>query len=272
MNTVTQEKIVSRNNPLVKKMAQLLQKKYRQETGYFLVEGLRTVEEAVEAGLVQSLFYVPADGMRLQNLLYKAVASGIQIYEINSHILAKISDTTTPQGIVACTRQHTASLMDMSEVVAGATGPLVVVDRLQDPGNLGTILRTADAVGAAGIIILAGTADIFSSKVVRSSMGSLFHVPVCGPITEEELINWCPKQGVRLAATTLENSCSIYQADLTGKLALIIGNEANGVSEHLLQQASLKLHIPMPGKAESLNAAMAAGIILFEILRQRICS
>lgn len=272
MNRLIQEKIVSQNNPLVKKMAQLLQKKYRQETGYFLVEGLRTVEEAVEAGQVQSLFYVPEEGERLQKLLHKAAAASIKIYEINSQVLAKISDTTTPQGIVACTKQQRTSLKGMAEVAARAAGPLVVVDRLQDPGNLGTLLRTADAVGAAGMIVLAGTVDVFSSKVVRASMGSLFHVPVCGPIDEEELIDWCSKQGIRMAATTLEASRSIYQADLTGKLALVIGNEANGVSENLLQQSSLQLHIPMPGKAESLNAAMAAGIILFESLRQRICS
>ena len=130
--------------------------------------------------------------------------------------------------------------------------------------------RTADAVGAAGIILLQGTVDVFSPKVVRSSMGSLFHVQLCGPVSETEMAAWCRKQGYRLAATTLKNSRSIYESDLTGKLALIIGNEANGVSATLLQQAEQQLHIPMPGRAESLNAAQAAGIILFESLRQRL--
>ena len=262
------ERLESVANPVVKKMAQLLQKKYRQESGDFLVEGLRAVEEAVDSARVKALFYLQAEDKRSREILAQAEAQGVSLYQTNELVMAKLCDTVAPQGMVACVQQTTCTLTSLAE--QETPGLLVVVDRLQDPGNMGTLIRTADAVGAAGIILLQGTVDAFSPKVVRSSMGSLFHVHLCGPVSATELTAWCKVQGYRLAATTLENSQSIYKTDLTGKLALIIGNEANGVSAKLLQQAELQLHIPMPGRAESLNAAQAAGIILFESLRQRL--
>ena len=262
------ERLESVANSCVKKMAQLLQKKYRQESGDFLVEGLRAVEEAVASARVKALFYVQADDQRSLKLLNMAEAKGASLYQTNEMVMTKLCDTVAPQGMVACVQQ---TICTMTQLAAQKLpGPVVVADRLQDPGNMGTLIRTADAVGAAGIILLQGTVDVFSPKVVRSSMGSLFHVQLCGPVSETEMAAWCRKQGYRLAATTLKNSRSIYESDLTGKLALIIGNEANGVSATLLQQAEQQLHIPMPGRAESLNAAQAAGIILFESLRQRL--
>ena len=262
------ERLESVANPCVKKMAQLLQKKYRQESGDFLVEGLRAVEEAVVSARVKAVFYVQADDQRSLKLLNMAEAKGASLYQTNEMVMTKLCDTVAPQGMVACVQQ---TICTMTQLAAQKLpGPVVVADRLQDPGNMGTLIRTADAVGAAGIILLQGTVDVFSPKVVRSSMGSLFHVQLCGPVSEIEMAAWCRKQGYRLAATTLKNSRSIYESDLTGKLALIIGNEANGVSATLLQQAEQQLHIPMPGRAESLNAAQAAGIILFESLRQRL--
>jgi TrmH family RNA methyltransferase len=262
------ERLESVANPCVKKMAQLLQKKYRQESGDFLVEGLRAVEEAVDSARVKALFFVQTEDRRTLELLDRAEAKGVCLYQTNALVIAKLCDTMAPQGMVACVQQDTCTLKQLAE--QKQQGPVVVVDRLQDPGNMGTLIRTADAVGAAGIILLQGTVDVFSPKVVRSSMGSLFHVKLCGPVSGTEMTEWCREQGYRLAATTLENSRSIYDSDLTGRLALIIGNEANGVSNQLLQQAELQLHIPMPGRAESLNAAQAAGIILFESMRQSL--
>jgi tRNA G18 (ribose-2'-O)-methylase SpoU len=151
---------------------------------------------------------------------------------------------------------------------ASSYRPLVVLDRVQDPGNLGTIIRTADAVGAAGLVLLKGTADAFAPKVVRSSMGSLFHLPVISEVSEEELLAWCKKAGYTLAACCLDGAGDLYQTDLTRKLALVLGNEAGGVSETLEAAAGIKVRIPMPGKAESLNVAMAAVVVLFEGLRQ----
>lgn len=265
---MSKELLESTANPLVKRMAQLLQKKYRQESGTFLVEGLRAVEEAVKCARVKYLFYTQVENARFRELLQLAATKGIATYQTNAMVMSKLCDTTSPQGVVACVEQTTRTLQQLAEL--SLTGPVLVLDRLQDPGNMGTIIRTADAAGVAGIIVLQGTVDVFSPKVVRAAMGSQFHVLLCGPVSVAAVLAWCQQQNFRLAATTLENSRSIYAADLTGKLALIIGNEANGVSAELLQQAQLQLHIPMAGNAESLNAAMATGIILFESLRQRL--
>jgi TrmH family RNA methyltransferase len=286
------EIITSVNNQLVKESNQLKQKKYREEAHTFLVEGLRAVEEAVAAGKVQRLFFTPTEDDRARELLRLAEAAGASLYQTDGKVMSKLSDTKCPQGMVAVAELPDLNLVDWVPAGAGVpnlesapaakkgstTGavqpkanayrPLVVLDRVQDPGNLGTIIRTADAVGAAGLVLLKGTADAFAPKVVRSSMGSLFHLPVISEVSEEELLAWCKKAGYTLAACCLDGAGDLYQTDLTRKLALVLGNEAGGVSETLEAAAGIKVRIPMPGKAESLNVAMAAVVVLFEGLRQ----
>lgn len=294
------ELITSVNNQLVKESSQLKQKKYREEAGAFLVEGLRAVEEAVAAGKVQRLFFTPADDLRVQELLHLAEAAGASLYQTDGKVMSKLSDTQCPQGLVAVVELPRLTLAEVAVragcstavekagaapakksvfsagfaakhhegLPAGAYRPLVVLDRVQDPGNLGTIIRTADAVGAAGLVLLKGTADAFAPKVVRASMGSLFHLPLVSGVSEEELTAWCHEIGYTLAACSLEGAKDLYQTDLTRRLALVLGNEAGGLSPALEAAADIKVRIPMPGKAESLNVAMAAVVVLFEGLRQ----
>lgn len=251
-------------NPLVKAAAELKQKKYRQQRGEFLAEGLRTAEEALAFKAAQQLFYTATEDERTLRLLEQAAAMQVKLVCVSEAVMKKIADTETPQGIIAVCRMQEQTL----EQLLASGRMLLVLDRVGDPGNIGTMLRTADAAGVGGIILLKGTADIYAPKTVRSSMGSLFHVPILSGVAEQEFIDNAKKAGYQLLVTALDGADNLYQADLKGRLAFVMGNEAGGVSTTLLQQADKRVFIPMCGKAESLNVAMAAGIVMFEAMRR----
>lgn len=251
-------------NPLVKAAAELKQKKYRQQRGEFLAEGLRTVEEAVAFKAAQQIFYTATEDERTLQLLEQVASMQLKLTCVSEAVMKKIADTETPQGIIAVCRMQEQPL----EQLLASGKLLLVLDRVGDPGNIGTMLRTADAAGVGGIILLKGTADIYAPKTVRSSMGSLFHVPVLSGVAEQEFIDNAKKAGYQLLVTALDGADNLYQADLKGRLAFVMGNEAGGVSASLLQQADKRVFIPMRGKAESLNVAMAAGIVMFEAMRR----
>lgn len=251
-------------NPLVKAVAELKQKKYRQQRGEFLAEGLRTVEEAVAFKAAQQIFYTATEDERTLQLLEQAAFMQLKLTCVSEAVMKKIADTETPQGIIAVCRMQEQPL----EQLLASGKLLLVLDRVGDPGNIGTMLRTADAAGVGGIILLKGTADIYAPKTVRSSMGSLFHVPVLSGVAEQEFIDNAKKAGYQLLVTALDGADNLYQADLKGRLAFVMGNEAGGVSASLLQQADKRVFIPMRGKSESLNVAMAAGIVMFEAMRR----
>ena len=249
--------ITGLQNPVVKAAAELKQKKYRQQQGLFLAEGLRTVEEAVRYGRVQSIFYTAVED---------AAAKNVKLICVSEGVMKKIADTETPQGVLAVCEMPACSVEELL-----ATGKmLLVLDRVGDPGNIGTMLRTADAAGLGGLVLLKGSADIYAPKTVRASMGSLFHLPVIGGVSEAELISSARKAGYELLVTCLDGADNLYKADLRGRLAFVMGNEANGVTESLLAAADKRVFIPMQGRAESLNVAMAAGVVMFEALRQRL--
>lgn len=294
------ELITSVNNQRVKEVANLKQKKYRTESGTFFAEGLRAVQEAVQYADVTELFYTEAEEGRLDEVLKAAgnvpadtkeksgnmnnvnhnnagtakkrneASNGIRMYQVDEKVMAKLSDTKAPQGVLAVIRTPEQNLRQLRPGTASDNNaPVIILDRVQDPGNLGTIIRTADAVGALGLILLEGCVDAYSPKVVRASMGSLFHLPVLQDVTAEEALTWCYRNGYEPAATALKNAQNVYKADISKKMAFLFGNEANGVAEELQAAAETRLFIPMTGLAESMNVAMAAGIILFEGLRQR---
>lgn len=294
------ELITSVNNQRVKEVANLKQKKYRTESGTFFAEGLRAVQEAVQYADVTELFYTEAEAGRLDVVLKAAgnvpadtkeksenkknannnnagtakkrneAANGIRMYQVDEKVMAKLSDTKAPQGVLAVIRTPEQNLRQLRPGTASDNNaPVIILDRVQDPGNLGTIIRTVDAVGALGLILLEGCVDAYSPKVVRASMGSLFHLPVVQDVTAEEALTWCYRNGYEPAATALKNAQNVYKADISKKMAFLFGNEANGVAEELQAAAETRLFIPMAGLAESMNVAMAAGIILFEGLRQR---
>lgn len=252
------------HNPLVKAAAELKQKKYRQQRREFLAEGLRTCEEAVLYKAAQTIFFRETDDERTLRLLEAAAAQQVQLVCVSEAVMKKIADTETPQGIIAVCSMHDVQ----AEALLAEGKMLLVLDRVGDPGNIGTMLRTADAAGIGGIILLKGCADIYAPKTVRASMGSLFHVPVLSGMEEKDFLLAAKNAGYELLVTSLAGADNLYQADLSGRLAFVMGNEANGVSENLLQAADKKVFIPMQGRAESLNVAMAAGIVMFEAMRK----
>lgn len=253
-------------NPLVKSAAELKQKKYRQQRNEFLAEGLRTCEEAVEYNAAHTIFYKATDDERTLRLLENAASRQIKLVCVSENVMKKIADTETPQGVIAVCNMQTITLENLL-----AQGKLLLVlDRVGDPGNIGTMLRTVDAAGLGGLILLKGSADIYAPKTVRSSMGSLFHLPVLAGIEEQEFLKRAKQAGYEVLVTALDGADNLYEADLSGRIALVMGNEANGVTESLLAQADKRVFIPMQGKAESLNVAMAAGIIMFEALRRKL--
>lgn len=258
--------ITGLQNPLVKAAAELKQKKYRQQQGLFIAEGLRTVEEAVRYGAVQSIFYTAIEDERTRAVLEEAAAKQVKLICVSEAVLKKIADTETPQGVIAVCEMGKSSVEDLL-----ATGQmLLVLDRVGDPGNIGTMLRTADAAGLGGLVLLKGSADIYAPKTVRASMGSLFHLPVVSGVSEAEFVSSARKAGYELLVTSLDGADNLYKADLRGRLAFVMGNEANGVTDSLLEAADKRVFIPMQGRAESLNVAMAAGVVMFEALRQRL--
>lgn len=211
--------------------------------------------------------------------------NGVPVALVPESVYQKAGDTQTPQGLLLVLAQKKRSLDDLARLTKTSVSPTgtatagasaaaqppcyVVLDRIQDPGNLGTILRTADAAGMAGLILLKGTTDIYSPKVVRAAMGSLFHLPVVSGVTEEAFLSFARESGLRLYATALDAKARPYDAaDFTGPAAIIFGNEGQGVSETLLA-SSETLYIPMYGGAESLNVAVSTAIVLYEAVRQR---
>jgi TrmH family RNA methyltransferase len=264
------EFISSPANKLIKEVASLSHKKYRDNLGKFLAEGVRLVEECEKSGWpVECCLYTEAAATRArtQQLIKKLAAAGCQLAVVPETIYNKISDTEQPQGIMAVLKKRQSTVESM---ITGSRLPLLVVlDGIQDPGNAGTIIRTADAAGCTGVIILKGSTDIYAGKTVRSAMGSLFHIPVAEGITSSELISALAANRVSLLATSLHKSVIYYQARFDRPLAIVLGNEGQGVCAELLEAADACLTIPIVGQAESLNVAVAAGVVLYEAVRQR---
>jgi len=261
--------ISSVNNQLIKETCELKLKKYRNAAEAFIIEGARSTEEVLNSGwdIVHAFVDVSADSGRVRTISDKLEAIGMTIFEVTPEVMQRLSDTDTPQGILLVVRKKTCELNDFNQKHEGL---LLVLDEVRDPGNLGTMIRTADAAGIDGIILLDGCTDVFAPKAVRSAMGSLFHLPIRNEQKKNEFISWCTENNWSLWSSSLEGGQSIYGEELAKRTAIVIGNEAEGVSAELLSASEKRVYIPMPGKAESLNAAIAAGIILFECVRRKL--
>lgn len=252
--------ITSLKNELVKRAASLKMKKYRQKEGLFLLEGKRAVEEALASQWnIRALFFTRLP----EGWDEKAEESSLPWYEVPLAVLQKITATEDPQSVAALVEIRPRDLGDF----APDRGFVLVLDQIRDPGNLGTLIRTADALGAAGVVLLKDTADLYNPKVVRSTMGSLFHLPVLTGVEPADLETWCRKNGYALWATALEGAEDMTKLQWPAKTALVLGSEAEGVSPELLKAADQKVKIPMAGQAESLNVAVAGGIVMFQAAR-----
>ena len=260
--------ITSKDNEIIKNIKKLKEKKYRDQTGEYIIEGIKLVEEAITENAKISKIVVcedcETDGSIPKDLMYE-IAKYDCIY-VSKKIFEAISDVSTPQGILAVIKK--CSEMSQQEILYNED-IIVVLDGVQDPGNLGTILRTVDSVNLKQIILSPKCADPYNPKVVRSTMGAIFRLNIIESKNIIETLKEIKKNKYKIVTTSLETNESIYTADLNRK-AIIIGNEANGVSKGILEMANEKVKIPMLVKTESLNVAVATGIILYEYVRRKM--
>jgi RNA methyltransferase, TrmH family len=262
------ETITSLQNPRLKRLIRLRDRRARDEEGAFLVEGYREVRRALEKKAALGELFFSRDWFLGENepaLLAEAEAAGARLFELSKDAFAKVAYRERPDGILAVAPQWKRVLADLTLPAA----PLVlVVEAIEKPGNLGTILRSADAAGCDAVIVCDPVTDLFNPNVVRASTGVLFSVPC---VVEEgpRVLDWLRGRGIRSVATTPAAKEVYSDADLRGPLAVVMGSEQFGLSEFWLKNADLPVRIPMAGQADSLNVAMAALITLFEAVRQR---
>lgn len=258
------------SNGRIKYVRRLANARFREKEKKFLVEGIRFVEEILGSDWpVEMLIYCKRSmqNPRGKNLLVTAAARHAILMEVAEDVFAELAETTTPQGIIAVAPRRCYSLTDMAEVKDPAL--LVVVDGVQDPGNLGAIVRSADAAAADGVILLKGTADIYNPKSLRATMGSIFHLPVIQGAAADEVISFLNHQGIKTVAGDPRGEKVLFEIDLKVSCALVVGSEAIGTRKVLKENVDELVRIPMPGGAESLNVANSVSIMFYETLRQR---
>ena len=250
--------ISSKDNKIFRLCEQLSHKKYRDKLGLYLIEGENLLEEAVKNGAAIKTVLMCRD--------YRGSLFGTEdkAFCLSDKLFVQLSQTETTQGIMAVVEKQELS---PDSFLDKGGGNFIVLDRLQDPGNIGTILRTADAAGYELAIVMKGTADVFSPKAVRAATGSLFRMPVVFMDSVDELMEFTRAAGKKLVATCFDTDRYYYDENLKGNIALIIGNEGSGISRELIECSDLKIKIPMHGNIESLNASVAAGILMYEAVR-----
>ena len=248
--------ISSKDNELVKKVKKLKEKKYRDEEDAFIVEGIKMVEEAIDENAKIQLIVI------CKEIMYK-IAKHECIY-VTEKIFNLLTDVKTPQGILAVIgKKGKNTEIDYSKDI------IIALDGIQDPGNLGTILRTVDSANLGQIIISKNSADCYNTKVVRSTMGAIFRLNIIETDDLVDTLEKMQKNKFEVVVTSLDTTNNIYDIEYKNKV-IVIGNEANGVSKEVQNIADKKVKIPMLGKTESLNAAVATSIMIYEYVRRTV--
>lgn len=270
-------RIEGRHNPLVKELRQAFARAELTESGDCAIEGLRILEEAIRSGLRFSAVFFRESAQGHAERLLPQIGAQVETLLLPDKLFDSLVPSETPQGVAALVRLRDFSLEDVMERLQ--VGPIVVLAGIQDPGNLGTILRSAEAFGNAGVVLGEGTVSLFNSKVVRGSAGSAFRLPIVhghgksksgkpsGKL--EEIPGKLKKQNVRLIATSSHKGTPLPQADLTGRVAIFFGNEGAGLPRDVMAKMDEFVCIPHTSQVESLNAGVAASIVLYEAARQR---
>ncbi len=264
------KKITSKDNFIIKKVRQLKTKKGRDKYNEFLIEGFHLVEECIKNDaeinfiVYCDAFIIHAYNEELISFLHER---NIHIYNISDQLFKLITDTETPQGILGVVKKPS---FDLHHILREPKSNILILDRIQDPGNMGTILRTADASGINSVIVIKGSVDVYLSKTIRAAAGSIFRVPILYMDDPLSVIFLLKKYKKKAIATSPKAACFYYDLPLAEDVALIIGNEANGVCEEFLEQVNDVVKIPMLRNTESLNASIAASIIMYEMVRQKM--
>lgn len=261
--------LTSLQNEQVKHVVALQKRKIRKDYGEFLIEGWRFVEEAIRRNAEIRQIYVCPEKKKekenwssLQDILHER---RVPIIEVDEKVLRKMSDTEEPQGIIAVVG---AKNLTWSDLEIDSQTVLLIVDGIQDPGNLGTILRTALAAGINQVCLTTGTVDLYNPKVLRSTMGTVFGLKVLTDCSPQHVVDFARSKGIKIITGDIEGD-SLYETKFSLPLALVVGNEGNGPSEIFRSPELTRVTLPMSNEVESLNVAIATGIILYEIARRK---
>lgn len=265
--------IESVHNPRIKYVKSLGKLRIRKKEKKFVIEGFHLANEAINTWRSESKFsidfilYTPKVwGIKEgRSIVKEAEKLGINCFKVKENIMAKISEVEAPQGILAVVSEEEFTIKDISRPEA----LIVFCVDIQDPGNLGTIIRTVDAVGGSGVILNKGTVDLYNQKVLRSTMGSVFHLPIVHVEDIKETLRILKKNKAKIIATMPQAKKSYYNLDYDGFVVILVGNETRGLPEDLVSFSDLSVKIPMPGKAESLNTAVSTAVVLYEAYRKR---
>ena len=263
-------RIESKDNKLIKLVKSLNQKSTEKKKAFF-IEGFKFVKEAVlspwavNAVLLSDSFISGSSGDEWAEVPKR----GLNIYNLPDRLFKELTDTENPQGIMAVVEQRNQTPNNLKELFK-APNMFVLLDGIRDPGNMGTIIRTADSAAFNGVILTKDCVDIYNPKVVRAAAGSILHISCIQADDIEEVFNILKSNGVKIYSAVMSGTDSCYQLHLSENIVLVIGNEANGVSPAVLEMSDGSVYIPMLGSAESLNASVAAGILIYEAARQRI--
>lgn len=256
--------ITSTHNQQVQSIARLRKRALREDRGRFLVEGAQPCEEALEAGAVETLLHVPEPRAREHPLVERARAAGAEVLAVSEQVMRHLTSTVTPQGVLAVARFVDVPLSEVLEPRLVA-----VLCAVRDPGNAGTVLRSADAAGADAVVFTESSVDVYNPKTVRASAGSLFHLPVVREAHVKETVEALRARGLQVLAASADAETDLHDADLSRPTAVLFGNEAWGLPEEVRALADGGVRVPIRGKAESLNLAASAAVILFEAARRR---
>jgi RNA methyltransferase, TrmH family len=260
--------ITSAANPLVKRVRQLADRKHRRREGAFVAEGIQPVWQAVEAGADVEVLIVAPDLLRHPGaaaMVAAQEAGGTSVARLSAELFTRISDREGPAGLAAIVRTAPTALAD---VEARTDAVLVALHAAGNPGNVGTIIRTASAAGASAVVLIGPSADPYDPAAVKASMGALFTVPIVMGASPDEFLRWCTAAGIPVVATSGRAELSCWDADLRPPLALLFGSEGAGLPDDLLSNTTGQVAIPMTGTAESLNLAVAVGVLLYEVRRR----
>ncbi|MDO5441352.1 MAG: RNA methyltransferase [Bacillota bacterium] len=261
--------ITSLDNQIVKMTAGLSEKKYRDREQAYILEGPNMIREVLlQSGKARFIFLrAESESEEARQLAEKADKNGLAVYEVSDSVFHKLSQTENSQDILAVIEKPHISREDF--FMNARSKNILVIDRVQDPGNIGTLLRTAEAAGFAGALFIKGSGDPFSPKAVRAASGSTERLPIIFAESANDALAILKTNGKKVFATAMNATNIYYEADLRNDVAIVVSNEGNGASKEILEAADEILSIPMDGKTESLNVAIASGIIMFESRRQR---
>lgn len=259
--------IESADNPIYRGLINLKNKKTRDKEKKYLLEGPHLIDEAIKANIDLETIIVSENNKEelAKANLSDNINSGTNIIQLSDRLFVKLADTVNHQGIMAVARQNEIPWDEF--IKTDKKKHFIIIDRLQDPGNVGTILRTALAAGFKGAVIVKGTVDIYNQKIVRSAAGALFMLPIYKAESAEEVVSLFKRADVNLIAAVPGKGTIYYEYKIKKSQALIIGNEGNGISKEFLDNAE-KIQIPMEEESESLNAAIAAAVLMFYIKEQ----